>query len=93
LLEFYSKSLYIFFAEFLYVFVTDHICLYPSVNSIEKGRREGTKNAPVKLLIQTKFAPGMAKMAPLFAMTIQRLTRQPKKPRLASITSPLLEYG
>jgi hypothetical protein len=51
------------------------------------------KNARVKLPIQTKFALDMAKMAPLFAMTIQRLTRQPKKTRLASITSPLLEYG
>jgi hypothetical protein len=35
----------------------------------------------------------MAKMAPFFAMAIQQLTRKPKKPKLASITSPLLEYG
>ena len=36
-------------------------------------------NARVKLLIQTKFALNMAKMASLFAMTIQQLTRKPKK--------------
>jgi hypothetical protein len=37
------------------------------------------KNARVKLLIQTKFGLNMAKMASLFAMTIQRLTLKPKK--------------
>ena len=36
------------------------------------------KNARVKLLIQTKFALNMAKMASLFAMTMQQLTRKPK---------------
>jgi hypothetical protein len=51
------------------------------------------KNAPVKLLIQTNIALNMAKMASLFDMTIQQLTRKPKKRGLASITSPLLEYG
>jgi hypothetical protein len=35
----------------------------------------------------------MEKMAPLFAMAIQQLIRKPKKPRLASNRSPLLEYG
>jgi hypothetical protein len=50
------------------------------------------KNAPVKLLIQTNIALNMAKMASLFDMTIQQLTRKPKKTGLASVTSSLLEY-
>jgi hypothetical protein len=50
------------------------------------------KNARVKLVIQTKFALNMAKMASLFGVAIQQLTRKPKT-RLASIASPLLEYG
>jgi hypothetical protein len=50
------------------------------------------KNARVKLVIQTKFALNMAKMASLFGMAIQQLTHKPKT-RLGSIASPLLEYG
>jgi hypothetical protein len=51
------------------------------------------KNASVKLLIHTKFALNIAKIASLFAMAIRQLVRRPKKPRLAGITSLLLEYG
>ena len=36
------------------------------------------KNARVKLVIQTKFALNMAKMASLFGMAIQQLTRNQK---------------
>ena len=40
-----------------------------------------------------KFALGMEKMTSVFAMAIQRLTRKPKRLRLASIIFQLLEYA
>jgi hypothetical protein len=45
LIEPFSKSLHILLAEFLYVFVTDNIYLYPPINSIKIGCGKAPKNA------------------------------------------------